>query len=101
MARVKQPWETEVEKWEKQEKEMLEKDAKAKKESKLVGRYITPPAGDSCAYYEVIRENKKTVRIKHLNIWDGWIIGYWGKEATINKQFVINDIAWRDKLAAL
>ena len=81
--------------WEKLEK--CDKEAAAK--SELVGRYITEPFADSSAVYQIIKENKKTVRI-HVctGIGDDWVIPYWGKEATVDKEYVLKKIKQREFL---
>ena len=98
---VKELWESLIEKWEKQKADLDDNDEKARRAGKLVGRYITQPVADSLAYYVIVRENKKTVRIRHVAIGDGWMVDYWGQEAKVDKQFAIDDIAWRDKLASM
>ncbi len=78
-------------------KAMLEKDQKAKAKGTMVGRYIAEPYADSYAYYEIVKVNTKTVRIKYLDIWDGWTIPYWGKETTIDLAYAVKSLAWRDR----
>ena len=68
----------------------------------LVGRYIAEPQGDGQAIYQIIKDNKNTVRIKLCrNIGDDWSISYWGEEATIDKEFAIQSIGFRDHMNAL
>ncbi len=77
---------------------MVEKDAKAKAEGTMVGRYITEPCADSCAYYEIVAVKKNAVTIRHLDIWDGWTIPYWGKETDIRREYAEDKLAHRDRL---
>lgn len=85
--------------WRKNTQQLEECDQKAKKEGILVGRYISEPYADGQAVYQIIRENKKTVRIKVCTgIGDDWILPYWGEEATIDKNYVIKKLEFRDHL---
>lgn len=72
----------------------LEKQNKEAKEAGVLkGRYIKEPYADGFAVYEIIRENKKTVRIKACTgIGDDWVIPMWGEEATVSKEYVLNSI---------
>jgi hypothetical protein len=77
-------------------------DKSAKQKGKILYRYITQPHADGRAYYQIIKENKKTVRIKVCTgIGDDWIIPYWGEECSIDKKFATELISSRDKLKAL
>jgi hypothetical protein len=52
----------------------------------LVGRYITHPIADGQAVYQIIRENKRTVRIQVCRgLGDDWTLPAWGEEATISR----------------
>ena len=97
----KEAWETMLEESQKKEKAMEVKDEIARKVGTLVGRYIRQQIADGYAYYEIIRENKKSVRIQHLNIGDAWVIPYWGSEATIDKKFAEDCLARRDRWSEL
>ena len=63
----------------------------------LKGRFIAEYYATGYAYYKIIRVNKKTVRIRFINIGDGYSIPYWGYETSIDKDYVINSLAFRDK----
>jgi hypothetical protein len=79
---------------------MEQKDMEAKEKGVLKGRYINEQYADGYAFYEIIRENKKTVRIRVIkNIGDDWVIPYWGEEATIDKEHALKNIGWRDFMA--
>jgi hypothetical protein len=86
-----------MEQLESQYQKMVEKDQKAKAKGTMVGRYIAELTADSYAFYEIVKVNTKTVRIKHLDIWDGWTIPYWGKETTIDLAYAVKSLAWRDR----
>jgi len=88
-----------IQNWERNWKKIQEKDRKAKEEGVLKGRYIQEQYADGYAIYEIVRENKKSVRIKVcVNIGDDWIIPYWGEEATIDKDHALKNIGWRDHM---
>ncbi|MFD2616108.1 hypothetical protein [Terrilactibacillus laevilacticus] len=57
-----------VNKWleeiEKNREKVEQKDQESKAQGILKGRYIREPYADSYALYEVIRKNKKSVRIR-------------------------------------
>jgi len=80
---------------------MVEKDAQAKAKGTMVGRFIREPCADSYAFYEIVKVNKKTVVIQHLDVYDGWTIPYWGKRATIDIRFAQENLAYRDNLERL
>jgi hypothetical protein len=83
-------------------KKLVAQDEKAKDEDKLVGRYIQEQIADGYAYYVIVRENKRTVRIRHATgLGDDWMIPYWGEEASIDKSYALQRIDWRDGLDAL
>lgn len=87
---------------EENQEKMYQKDQEAKEKGVLKGRYINEPYADGYAYYEIVRENKNTVRIKVIkNIGDDWVIPYWGEEATIAKDHALRNIGWRDHMASL
>ncbi len=94
-----------VNKWleeiEKNQKEMRDRDQESKAKGILKGRYIREPYADNYAFYEIIRENKKTVRIRVITgIGDDWVLPMFGEEATVDKDYAINNIAYRDYLAS-
>lgn len=85
--------------WEKNFNRLVEKDLRAKKNKILTERYIQVNIADGFAYYEIIKENKKTVRIKIVTgIGDDYRVGYWGDMATIDKNYALENIAYRDNL---
>lgn len=91
-----------IEEWKENERKLREQDAKAKAEGKLVGRFIQEPVADGYALYEIIRENKNTVRIRLIKgIGDDYQISYWGEEATIKKDFALANLGWRDNISKI
>ena len=78
-----------MERWNRELKGMEDKDRKAKEAGKLVGRYIPHPCADGAAYYEIIRENKHSVRIRVVLIGDKWVLPAWGHETTIKKDLAL------------
>ena len=91
-----------VNEWEENFAKMLKKDEIAKAQGKLVGRVIKEQFADGYAYYEIIKETKNTVKIKSITgIGDDWIIPYWGKMTTIEKEYVVHKLEFEDKLDEL
>lgn len=83
-------------------KQLKECDKRAKEGGFLVGRYIKEPFADGYAIYQVIRENKKTVRIRVCTgIGDDWVIPYLGQETSVDMAYVTQNIAQREALAAI
>jgi len=95
-------WEKMLAESEKRYEELQKQDREAQNRGQLVGRYISQGVADGSAYYQVIRENKKTVRIRLFEgIADDYRVAYWGYETTIDKVFAINNIHGRDSLRKL
>lgn len=83
----------------KNEEQLYGIDREAKEKNQLVGRYIQEPYADGYAVYQVIRENKNTVRVRVCTgLGDDWVIPYWGEEYTINKEYAIQSIKSRDNI---
>lgn len=83
--------------WDANRQVLEEQDRKAKEQGTLVGRLIREAYADSYACYVVIKENKKTVRIKVTKgVGDDWIIPYWGEETTIDKDYAIKHLRWAE-----
>lgn len=67
--------------------EMLRQEKEAYDNGQLVGRLISVPQADGRAWYQIIRENKNSVRIRVcIGIGDDWISPIWGGEATLQKK---------------
>lgn len=74
-------------------------DKEAKDKGDILYRYFTEPFADGEAIYQVIKVNKKTVRIRVcLGIGDEWVIPYLGEECSISKEYVESKINHRDTL---
>lgn len=80
--------------------ERLEKcDRMAKEKGELKGRYIIEVFADVRAVYQIIKVNKKTVRIRFCTgLGYDSIIPYWGEEATIDKEYAIQQIEEREDM---
>jgi len=95
-------WEKMVAESDKRYEELQKQDREAKYRGQMVGRYISVGVADGSAYYQVIRENRKSVRIKLFGgIADDYSVAYWGYETTIDKVFAVNNIHGRDSLEKL
>lgn len=76
-------------------------DKAAKAEGSLLWRYISEPFADGRAYYQIVKVNKKTVRIvRCTGLGDDWTIPYWGNSATIDIDYAEQKISARDRLDA-
>ena len=81
------------------QKRLNELDEIAKNKNILVGRIITFPYADGQSIYQIIRENKNSVRLKVcFGLGDDWVDHILGEEGTINKDKAISRIEWRDKM---
>jgi len=77
-------------------------DQGAKAKGELKHRYIQESCADSYAYYQIVKVNKKTVKITHLALGgDDWVIPYWGYEAIIDRAYAEQSVSWRDNMDAL
>ena len=86
--------------WKKNYNKMIQRDTQAQQRGELVGRFIDEPIADGYAYYEIVRENKNTVRIKHITgVGDDYMVHYWGSIATIDKDYALQSIKRREALA--
>lgn len=91
-----------LKRWETNREKMQQKDKEAKEKGVLKGRYIREPYADGYAFYEIIRENKNTVRIRVVKgIGDDWVIPYWGEETSIDKEYALQNLAQRDFFSEL
>ena len=78
----------------------IDQDAKAKGE--LLWRYIQEQVADGYAIYQIVKVNKKSVRIVHCEgMGDDYFVSYWGGEATIDMDYALTNLGWRDKLDEL
>ena len=91
-----------VKRWNKNFQELERQDAEAKKNGTLVGRYIREQIADGYAFYQVVKENKATVKIQVVrDIGDDWTIPYWGNSTTIAKSYVLKKLYQEEKLAEI
>ena len=75
--------------------EKIDKDAREK--GQILYRYITEPYADGKAIYQIVKVNKKTVRIKVcLGIGDEWITPMFGEECLVSKDYVEEALKRRD-----
>jgi len=80
-------------------KKLEREDDQAKAKSQLVGRYIREQIADGFAYYKIVKENKKTVRIELVrNIGDDYSVPVWGLKASIQKAYAIKNVGYRDRI---
>lgn len=80
-------------------KKVVEKDQYNRQQGNLVGRYVQVRYADGYAYYEIIRENKKSARLRViLNIGDDWVLPQWGLQYTATLEFVMDNIRQRDRM---
>ncbi|MFK5951038.1 MAG: hypothetical protein QM500_19975 [Methylococcales bacterium] len=77
---------------------MMSVDKLAMENGVIKGRVIMEPVADGRAYYVITRVNKKSVRIQHQHIYDGYSVSYWGAEATIDMEYALRHIESRDYL---
>lgn len=77
-------------------------DEKAKTSNQLLYRYISHPYADGKAFYQIVKENKKSVRLRVCTgLGDDWVIPAWGRECSISKPQAELFIKRRDTLKEL
>lgn len=81
--------------------ELRAKDQAAKEEDTLVGRYISEPSADGHAVYDIVAVGEDTVDIEVIDIDDAWVIPYWGRKATIGREYVQAHVENRDRIKEL
>lgn len=91
-----------LEVWKQNFVKMEEGNQKALEAGQLVGRIVKENIADGYAYYRVIKENKKTVRLQSVKgIGDDYQVPYWGDEATVEKKYVVSTLGYADRLNEL
>lgn len=91
-----------IKRWDKNMENIKNIDEEVKKNNTLLHRFIYQPYADGNAVYQIIKVNKKTVRIRVCTgIGDDWIIPYWGEETLIDKAYAEESIYRRDYLDSL
>jgi hypothetical protein len=99
LAESRRRWDEIDRQYKKNWKKITDADEKARKVGKLVGRYIKHAYADGYAVYQIVKENKKSVRIRVCRgIGDDWILPAWGEECSISKQTALNFISWEDNM---
>jgi len=86
------------------QEEMKSKDATAKQNGELVGRYIREQVADGYAFYEIIKVNKTTVQIKWLeeaSTCGDYIVPMWGTQATISRNYAEQSMKQIEALARI
>jgi hypothetical protein len=77
-------------------------DQKAKDSEQILYRYIAHPYADGRAYYQIIKENKNSVRLRVcIGLGDDWVLPAWGEECSISKNEAKLFIKRRDGLKEL
>jgi hypothetical protein len=70
-------------------------DDTAKKTRAWVGRTLQDGVGDGYAVYVVVKENKKTVRVKVCRgLGDDWVSRHFGEESSVDKVQASNFFPW-------
>ena len=88
-----------IKQWDKNFIRLVKEDKKAKENGLLIGRYIREGIADGHAFYKIIKEEVKTVVIKHITgLGDDYIINYWGKQTKIDKDYAKTNLEFRDKI---
>lgn len=78
------------------------RDRTARLKNQILHRYIRIPVADGFALYEIVRVNRMSVRIRVITgIGDDWRVSYFGDEATVDKQYAIENIQFRDNVHKL
>ncbi len=79
--------------------QLVDLDKEANKRGDLVGRFIKEAIDDGFAYYQIVKENKRIVHIEVCDqLGDDWVIPYWGEKASIDKDYAIAMLRFRDKI---
>jgi hypothetical protein len=92
--------------WEEMKREMdanyeaMEKrDKQAFEKGRMVGRYIQHQFADGYAYYQIVKENKNSVRIDVITgLGDDWVLPAWGRSITISKKQAMGFLAGQDAM---
>ena len=81
------------------EKHIQEIENKAILNGGLLHRFLYESVADGKAIYQIIRENKTTVRVRLCSIdglFDDYVVPQWGVEATIPKSYAEKSIKFQD-----
>lgn len=78
-------------------KRLQELDEEAQRRGLVVGRYITHSYADGQAVYQIVAENRKTIRIQVVRgLGDDWVLPAWGVDATIDKAYAEKEFRQRE-----
>lgn len=95
-------WETNDALMKENQKQLDQIDSEAKANGELLWRYIQEPCADGYAVYQIVKVNKKTVRIRNCTgLGDDWVIPYWGGETTIGRDYAELKTKRKDNIEAL
>lgn len=76
-------------------------DRIAKNRGTILHRFIREPVADGYAIYQIVKLNKKTVRIQHCTGYSDYKVSYWGDGAVIDRGYAENSVKGRDTLEEL
>jgi hypothetical protein len=86
---AEQDWRKRAEQWDANLAALKECDRLARVAERLVGRMIQHPYADSYAYYQVIKETKRTATIRVCRgLGDDWVLPAWGEQITLRRENV-------------
>jgi len=84
------------------QEQLEECDRQARENDQIVGRYITHPFADGQAVYQIIRDNKRSVRIRVcIGLGDDWVLPAWGYEYTLDKEQALQFLGFQDSMREL
>jgi hypothetical protein len=76
---------------------LQEIDNEAKAANSMVGRILSFGYADGYAHYQIVRENKNTVRVQCLDgLGDDWVLPTIGACGTISKQIAMQHLSFKD-----
>ena len=81
------------------EARIREIEEKAISDGTLLYRFLYESVADGKAIYQIIKENKTTVRVRLCSmdgLYDDYIVPQWGAEATIPKSYAESGIRFQD-----
>lgn len=83
--------------WDANMEKMVASDHAAREAGRLVGRYLNFQMADGYAYYRIVRENKKSVRLQVVtDIGDDYVHPFLGEAVTLAKDKALERLEARD-----
>ena len=76
-------------------------DEEAKKKGNILHRFIREPVADGYAIYQIVKRNKKSVRIKHCTGYSDYKVSCWGDGAIIDSSYAEKSVRGRDRFEEL